>query len=51
MTANANSIVQHEIHIQNGMMINTSVSVKIIVCVKKIIAGSLAHVFVRILGI
>ena len=48
----ANSIVQHVIQIKNGIMINVSVSVKIIVhAKKKIIAGILAHVFVKILSI
>ena len=49
--ANANLIVQHAIQIKNGIMINVNVSVKRIIHSKKIIAGILAHVFVRMVRI
>lgn len=48
---NANSIGQHVIQIKNEIIINTNASVKIIVTAKKIIAGILAHVFLRIVSI
>ena len=48
---NANSIVQHVIQIKNGIIKHVNVNVKIIVSAKKIIAGTLAHVFVRIANI
>ena len=44
---NANSIVQHVIHIKNGTMKHVNVNVKIIISAKKIIVGLLAHAFVR----
>ena len=44
---NGNSIVQHVIQIKNGIMKHVNVNVKIIISVKKIIVGILAHVFVR----
>ena len=49
--ANANSIVEHVIQIKNGIMKYVNVGVKIIVSTKKIIAGILPHVFVRIASI
>ena len=49
--ANANSIVEHVIQIKNGIMKYVNVGVKIIVSTKKIIAGILPHVFVRIVSI
>ena len=48
---NANSIVQHVIQIKNGIIRHVNVNVKIIISVKKIIAGILAYVFVRIVSI
>ena len=48
MVLNANSIVQHVIQIENGIIKHVNVNVKIIISAKKIIAGILAHVFVRI---
>ena len=44
---NANSIVQHVIQIINGIIKHVNVHVKTIIIAKKIIAGILAHVFVR----
>ena len=46
-TTNANSIVQIAIDIKNGITKHVNVNVKIIVHSKKIIAGILAHLFVR----
>ena len=51
MIVNANSIVQHIIQIKNEIMINVNVSLKSIVCGKKIITGFLENVFVRRVGI
>ena len=51
MFLNANSIVQHDIQMKNGIMINVRASVKSIVRTKKILVGILAHVFMRIAGI
>ena len=51
MTVNVNSIVQHVIKIKYRKVINVNVSVKSIICAKKIIAGILIHVFVRAAGI
>ena len=48
---NANSIVQHVIQIKNEIMVNINVSVKSILCAKKILVRILAQVFVRIVGI
>ena len=48
---NINSIGQHVIHFKNGIMINVNVSVKSIACVKKIIAGIIANVFVKMVHI
>ena len=42
-----NSIVQLAIQIKNGIMINSSASIKSIVRAKKIIVRFLAHVYVR----
>ena len=42
-----NSIVQLVIQIKNGIMINSSASIKSIVRAKKIIVRFLAHVYVR----
>ena len=47
---NANSMVQHVIKIRNGTIKHVKVNVKIILSRKKIIAGILAHVFVRIVS-
>ena len=44
-------IVQHVIQTKNGIMINATVCVKSAIRAKKIIAGILAHVFVRTVGI
>ena len=46
--ANANSIVQHAIQMKNGIIKHVNVNIKIIEIVKKIIVGTLTHVFVRI---
>ena len=48
---NGHSIVQHIIQITNGILINVNVSLKSVISAKKIIAGILAHVFVRIVSI
>ena len=48
MLLNTNSIVQHVIQIKNKVMKHASVNVKIIISAKKVIAGILAHVFLRI---
>ena len=48
---NGNSIVQHIIQITNGILINVNLSLKSVISAKKIIAGILAHVFVRIVSI
>ena len=48
---NANSKVQHVIQIKNGIIKHINVNVKFIISAKKIIIGSLAHVFVRIVSI
>ena len=45
---NANSIVQHEVQIKNGIIKNVNANVKILVSAKKIIVGILANVLVRI---
>ena len=51
MIVNVNSIVQLAIQIKNGITELVNVNVKFIVYAKKIIAGILAHVFVRIASI
>ena len=51
MIVKVNSIVQHVIQIKNGIIKHVNVNVKIIVSAKKITAGNLAHVFVRIVSI
>ena len=48
---NINSIGQHVIQFKNGIMINANVSVKSIACVKKVIAGIIANVFVKMVHI
>ena len=48
MIPNANSIVQHEVQIKNGIIKNANANVKILVSAKKIIVGILANVLVRI---
>ena len=48
MIVNANSIVHHIIQIKNRIIKLANVNVKIIVHIKKILLGILAHVFVRI---
>ena len=47
----ANLILQHVIHIKNGIKKHVNVNVKIIVSAKKSIVGVLGHVFVRITSI
>ena len=49
--ANVNLIVQLANQIKDGIMKHLNVSVKIVVHSKKIIAGILAHVFIRIVNI
>ena len=44
-------VVQHVIHIKNEIIKHVIVNVKIIVNAKKVIIGSLSHVFVRIVSI
>ena len=51
MIVNENSIVQHGIQIQNGIIKHINVNVKIIVHAKNIIVGILANEFVRIVSI
>ena len=51
MTVNPNSVVQHVIQNKNGMLKHVNMNVKIIISVKKIIAGILAHVFLRMVSI
>ena len=48
---NANSTVQHVIHIKNGITKHANMSVKIVVRDKKIINGILANVFGRMVRI
>ena len=50
MIASANSIVQLEIQIENGLMKYVNVNVKIILHVKNIV-GILLHVFVKMVSI
>ena len=50
MIVNENSIVEHVILIKNGIMEHVNVNVKITVSAKKIKAGILAHVFVKIVS-
>ena len=45
------SIAQHVIQIKNGIIKHVNVNKKIIKKTKKIIAGNVAHVFVRIASI
>ena len=47
---NANAIVQH-IQINNRIIKHVNVNVKVIISMKNIIVGILAHVFVRIASI
>ena len=51
MIVNANLMVQHLIQAKIGIMIDAKASVKSIVHAKKIIAGILAQVFVRMVSI
>ena len=51
MIVNPNSVVQHVIQNKNGMLKHVNMNVKIIISVKKIIAGILAHVFLRMVSI
>ena len=51
MIVNASSTVKHVIQIENGKIKHANMNVKIIVYAKKILAGILAHVFVRIASI
>ena len=48
---NANSIVQHVIQINNGIIKHFNMNVKIIVSAKMIIVGILANAFVRIVSV
>ena len=48
---NGNSIVQHTVPIKGGIMKRFNASIKIVASAKKIIAGILVHVFVRIASI
>ena len=48
---NANSIVQHVIQINNGILKHVYVNVKIIISAKKTTVGILAHLFERIANI
>ena len=50
MIVNANSIVQYETEIKNGIIKHVNVNVKIIVSAKKIIVGIVSHAFVRIVS-
>ena len=50
MIVNANAIVQH-IQINNRIIKHVNVNVKVIISMKNIIVGILAHVFVRIASI
>ena len=51
MVLNADSIVQHVTQKKNRKIKHVNVYVKIIISVKKIIVGILAHTFVRIVSI
>ena len=51
VVVNANSIVQHVIHIKNGVTIHLKVNVKIIVSAKKIAVRILEYKFIRIASI
>ena len=51
MIENANSVVKHVIWIKNEIIKDVDVNVKMIAIVKKIIAGIVGHVFVRIVSI
>ena len=51
MTVNANLITHYGTQIKNGIIKLGNVNVKIIISVKKIIVGILAHIFVRIVSI
>ena len=48
---NPTAIVPHVIQIKNEIIKHVNVNVKIILHVKKIIVGTLAHVFFRIVSI
>ena len=48
---NENLIEQHEIQNKNGITKHVNGNVKMIISVKKIISGMLAHVFLRIVSI
>ena len=51
VTLNVNSVLQHVIQIKIAIMKHVNASVKIIVRVKRIIFGILAHVFVKMVSI
>ena len=51
MIVNANSVIQRVIQIKNGIIKHVNASAKIIPLEKKIVAGILAHVFMRIASI
>ena len=51
VTLNVNSVVQHVIQIKIAIMKHVNARVKIIVRVKRIIFGILAHVFVKMVSI
>ena len=46
---NANSIVQHQIHIKNETMKHANANVKTIKQAKNIIVRTLVHIFVRMI--
>ena len=48
---NANSMVQHLIQIENGIIKHVDMNVKIIVHARKIIVRVLAYIFVRVISI
>ena len=48
---NENLIEQHEVQNKNGITKHVNGNVKMIISVKKIISGMLAHVFLRIVSI
>ena len=51
MIVNVNSVVQHVIQVKNGITKHANVNARIIISMKKIIVGILAHVHERIVSI
>ena len=51
MIVNENLIEQHVIQKKNGITKHVNGNLKIIIIVKKMISGTLAHVFLRIVSI